>query len=74
MKAVTEKEWQRKKRGLSDVQFSTDKKARKIARHRKTPMKSNIVRRLLDPMFCRFYKIARKQRLLVETLYVSYIS
>jgi len=35
----------------------------------KTPMKSNIVS--MDPMFACFYQISRKQRLLVETLYVN---
>jgi len=45
---------------------------RKTARHCKSPMKSKFV--CNGSYVCCFYKIYRKERLLVETLYVSYIS
>jgi len=66
MKAVTEKERKRKKRCLIDVQFSTNKNLA-TTQDRQTLQNSD-EKRYCHPTFGVFYKISRKQRLLVETL------
>jgi len=55
----------KEKRYLIDVQFSTDKK---LARHGKTPMKSNAV---IIGSYVGLFLLDFAQRLLVEALYVS---
>jgi len=71
MKVVTKKNEKEIKRCVMMFNFPLTKNSqqRMSAGDFKTPMKSNIVS--MDPMFACFYQISRKQRLLVETLYVN---
>jgi len=72
MKAVTKKEWKRKKRYPAWCSLSTDKKARNNGRTPDTAkLRWKARLSVLDTTFGCFYQISRKQRLLVETLYVS---
>jgi len=59
----------KKKKTVLDVQFSTDKKARKTARYCTTPVKSRIAS--FGSYVWLFLLDFGKQRLLAETLYVS---